>query len=179
MAKCIVFTYPDALCLKYRKPLGQMGVVTPTRELIAELGSEAAAISRCLVRSIPPGALNITVVDRAALPKPNRVVGELLRDAWRVGNPSCYVDLPVAREITLDRRIRRPRTPLLVKADHDIERALDRNDVALVPQLRAYRQALRDLPTTAKAQLDALTTAAELEAWQPTWPTDPAPQGGI
>lgn len=172
MAKCIVFTYPDELCVKLRKPLGQMGVVTPHKWLLAQM-PEDAAIQRCLQRSIPPGATNITVMDRAGLPKMHRVVGELLRDAWRPGNPSCYVDLPAAREIVLARRVQQPLASRVTEADRAIERALDRNDAALLPKLRAYRQALRDLPATAKVQIDALSTAAELEMWQPTWPVMP------
>lgn len=120
-------------------------------------------------RDIPPGSTNVVVIP-VTDPRARR-----FRACWRqAGAVVPHVDLPLARTQRLN-EIRAERAPKLAEADAAIARASDRGDVPWSTQLRAYRQALRDVPQVAQPILDAITTPEALDAWAPTWPVEPTP----
>lgn len=87
--------------------------------------------------------------------------------AWEMDNDGLpKVNMPKARVIKTD-RIRVIRNERLAESDIDIVK-LDGG--AAPPELKAKRQALRDLPAIIQSDLDAITTPEALEAWQPGWP---------
>lgn len=127
---------------------------------------EALAVVRA--KDIPPDAVNVHECELADLPSSRR-----FRNCWRqVGAAPAQVDLPLARAQRLN-EIRLDRVSKLAQADAAIEQASDQGDVPLSGRLRAYRQALRDVPQVAQPILDALTTPEALEAWMPSWPVEP------
>ena len=74
------------------------------------------------------------------------------------------VDMDKAREIHRD-VLRRQRAPLLASADVDYVKADEAEDVAKKAEIRAYKQALRDVP--ADPRIDAAQTPEELKAIVP------------
>ena len=128
----------------------------------AQVASEAAAVS------------NVTVCEEVGLLHPTEASTRRFRACWRqTGLGPPQVDMPLAHAQRMN-EVRTARVPRLAKADADINRARDTGMLPLEASLRTYRQALRDVPQTNQASLAACGTVVALEAWQPTWPTNPA-----
>ena len=68
--------------------------------------------------------------------------------------------------------IRAERDRRLVASDGPMLRATERGTPADVAAWKAYRQALRDLPPTARPAVDACVTPEVLAAYEPTWPAE-------
>ncbi len=110
-----------------------------------------------------------TYVGKHAMPASRR-----FRDQWRHDAILGRVDvnLPGARQQKIA-EIRAERDPRLVAADALYAKAVDTGTVAQRQAIATYRQQLRDMPTTVQAEMALLTSAADLEAYQPTWPVSP------
>jgi len=91
------------------------------------------------------------------------------RNAWGRVGAKLEVDMPKARTQRLA-EIRKDRDKLLDESDKDILRDQEQGG-AKQAALRAYRQALRDLPTT--LNLDAILTPEALNTFRPTFPVKP------
>ncbi len=104
------------------------------------------------------------VSDTAVVRPANRV----FRNAWTddVAGLQIDVNMDKARGLKLV-SIRVERDSRLDVTDTDVLR-LDGSPVS--PELKAKRQALRDIPTVVQPDLDAIETPEELEAYEPAWP---------
>lgn len=106
-------------------------------------------------------------IDETELPQ-----SRYFRNCWRKGTGENYgkpaVDLPLARNQRLD-EVRIERNQKLLVSDGPTNLARDQNTSNFQP-MKDYQQALRDLPVTAQAEIDAITTDTELETYSPTWP---------
>ena len=182
--------------IAYTRPDGGVNVVRPTSSLIMEFHlhgratgtlrwiglprdvpgavmllskAEETAVAFVMLNGVPPDAANLVVVeDSVALPT------RRFRNCWRQSGATVpFVDMPLARTQRMG-EIRREREPKLGKVDSDIRAAEDAGAAARVTVLRGYRQFLRDLPAAESPNVERCTTPAQLEAWQPTWPVDPA-----
>lgn len=89
-----------------------------------------------------------------------------LKDAWRDTGSAIRVDMPVARTL-VTARVRTERDRRLAETDKEV---LTLDGEAIPGLLKAKRQALRDLPISVQADLDAITTPEALEAYEPAWP---------
>lgn len=107
----------------------------------------------------------VTVALTAAdLPKSRR-----FRNAWRLKDGACSVDMPAARDLWLE-EVRAARAPKLAKSDVDAMRALEKGDATLQAKVATYRQHLRDITATERPRVDACTTPEALDALEPEWP---------
>lgn len=144
-----------------------------TAELLASGVTPAVAAAQITTEA---GAVsNVTVQDEVGILSPQTPpAARRFRRCWRqVGPGPPQVDMPLAHAQRMN-EVRTARVPRLAKADADINRARDTGMLPLEASLRTYRQALRDVPQTNQASLAACGTVVALEAWQPTWPTNPA-----
>lgn len=137
----------------WKKPDGSIAITHPVRaprdgedylENIAKEAKERGAIPADWVRVECPG------------PMPS---DRDFRDAWRVVNGTCTVDMAQAREIHR-KKLRAMREPLLAKLDVDYLRAMERG--AGTTEIVAAKQALRDV--TEDPAIDAAATPDELKA---------------
>lgn len=129
--------------------------------------SEAMYLDRIAIQAPPAGATRLPDVEAAAMPTSRR-----LRNCWRYSSGVVSVHLPSARQQRLG-EIRAERNARLLESDAEKARLDEIGTPQQRATLTAYRQQLRDLPAAAAADLAGLTSAAELEAYQPTWPTPP------
>lgn len=72
------------------------------------------------------------------------------------------------------RLLRLARNARLRGADGPWIRAMQQGQPLVAQAWATYAQQLRDLPALVQADLAAMTTPEELEAYQPPWPTPPA-----
>lgn len=88
------------------------------------------------------------------------------RNAWRWNGTALDFDLPACRERHLN-KLRRVRTDKLQDSDPDFIRALEQNNTTQLNALKAYRQALRDMPQSIAAELTSATTPDAIRAIRP------------
>ena len=131
--------------------------VEPMRE--GETGD--GYIARIAGRAVPRDAVDIMVCEDSDIPQ-----DRTFRGAWRLAGGKVVVDMPLARAIKLE-RIRAERNRRLEATDKDVAK-LDGDPVPA--SLKARRQALRDLPQTIQAELDAIDQPATLKLFEPNWP---------
>lgn len=91
---------------------------------------------------------------------------------WRSRKGILSVDLVAARAALVDE------TRLLAKSllDASVTESVEASDIGNASQkqkIKAYRQALYDLPTVAATQLAAISDLNQLAMWQATWPEKP------
>jgi len=79
---------------------------------------------------------------------------------------SLKINMPKARAIHMA-RIREARNATLAATDAEMMRLNESGTQAQINKLKADRQALRDLPSTLQASIDAATTPSQLSA---IWP---------
>lgn len=174
-------TVADAMAfLDHRKQGLAATVVTPLyRAMVARTEQEAVRVVAerdarrlALARGLlPDDAAALTVMEATGLLAPD--ASRRWRNCWRrAGAGAPAVDMPLARAQRMS-EVRRERTARLAASDSAIMTAHEQNDRARTTALTAYRQTLRDLPATTRPTVEACTTPAQLEAWQPTWPVDP------
>lgn len=101
------------------------------------------------------------VVDETDLPD------DYFLDCWEWDN-GCQVNMPRARILHMG-KIRMARAPVLLEADQDVEKAIDRGDSTAERTARLKRQVLRDIPQT--FDLTVYPTPETLKsAWPPELP---------
>lgn len=150
----------------YVRPDGGVSVVCPAPNSQLPGESEAQWLDRIALWDVPAG-LASTIIEGADLPS------RRFRNAWRKPGAAVAVDLPLARAQVMT-ETRRTRDALLLESDREKNRLDDVGDPAQRETLRAYRQALRDLPSAVQSQVDALSTVAALDAFAPVYPAPPA-----
>jgi hypothetical protein len=82
------------------------------------------------------------------------------RGAWKHVNGRAEVHMPVAREIHRE-HLRSLRAPLLAALDVDMVRALEEGDAPKIAQVKAKKQALRDV--TAHPSIESAQTPGQLK----------------
>jgi len=134
----------------YTRPDGGVSVVVPGDKPIEEL----------LISDVPPDAINPRVVTTDKIPS-----DRTFREAWTDEHPTetVDVDLTRAKALWLD-RWRAARSPLLAALDVESTRALEDGDKAKQAEIKAKKQALRDVT---KTDLSAADTPEKLKS---IWP---------
>ena len=94
------------------------------------------------------------------------------RLCWRHIGGRIAVDVSLARTQRLA-EIRLDHDQRLEASDKDKARLDDVGTPEQIAAMKAYRQALRDLPATAQADIAALATPEQLDQYQPPWPVKP------
>ena len=137
------------------------------RQALRGEGKSDTDISAILVAE---AARNVSVGTTADCPATRR-----FRNCWRrVGAGLPTVDMPLAR-IQRMNEVRTTRSLQLQQSDVDLLRSQETSDLTMQTKLKEYRQKLRDLPATEQPNVEACLTPAQLEAWAPLWPANPAP----
>lgn len=161
MTKRIVWQSPD----------GSLRITVPVEPPL-EGESESAYLDRIALRTlnaVPSLADCVRLPDVDASELPSR----RFRSCWRPNvRRSVAVDVPLARAQLLA-EVRAERNVRLLASDADKQRLDDLGTPQQKQQLAAYRQALRDLPTSVQQDLEALTDSTALERYAPTWPAKP------
>lgn len=168
----------------YSHPSGQVWVMYPDPSSHLEGESVQDWLDRVWAKGAPEWAISPKRIDpRKDLPKPRTTpildeeTGEVagyerkFRAAWRRG-PSGEVveDLTLCRVRILD-MIRKERNKRLVASDAEKNRLDDVGTNQQKQAIKLYRQTLRDLPAKTQVEVDAITTADGLDAYQTTWPS--------
>lgn len=107
-----------------------------------------------------------------ALPSAQAGQSRRFRGCWRWTGSAVAADLPLARA-QLMAELRDERNRRLEVSDGKQLRANESGTAQDQADWNTHRQALRDLPVTVQAEVDALTTATDLEAHAVTWPSEP------
>lgn len=145
--------------LVFERPDGGVSIDAP----VARIADDAELLAAHIVRmETAHGWTHRANITAAELRSSRR-----LRNAWRWVGSGLDVDLPTGREILMT-ELRVERDTKLAETDGEVLRDQERSQPDI--GLRDYRQALRDLPATAVAEVEAITDATALENWQPTWP---------
>ena len=122
-----------------------------------------------LARNIEVGQLRedtpILLVDESELPS------RRFRDDWRISGRTLAPGLSLVRA-RCKAEVRAERNARLLASDADHVRLSEVGTTLQRQSMANYRRALRDLPATTDAQIDA-RTVEQLESWEPTWPTKP------
>lgn len=149
-------------------------VTNPSGEAVAWRGVTAPAVEALLAKTVWPAGVRVTgwrTMSANETPPADRT----FRDAWRderdpvvPGTPApptgkIVHDMAKVRDIHLA-RLRRERDDALAVSDGLLARAQDQNKPAEIAALRARRQALRDMPTTAAPVLAAAMTPEAVKA---------------
>jgi len=124
-------------------------------------GLDHESIHQIAVAVAIPLDVSIYEVDPHDLPL------EVFRDSWRVVGGRVVIDMPLARQQRMN-EIRAERDKRLAATDGIFLSAQEQNRANEIAELKAKRQALRDIPQS--INLDSITTPDELAAFEPEWP---------
>lgn len=158
MSQCIVYTDND----------GTIGIIYPNpdakKSAIDAEGNDVMipmTIDDVRAKALPETATSYAVIDKSNIP-----ADRTFRNAWSHDLPGglVKVDIPKAKVLHMN-NIRTIRNKLLAASDTDLLRAQEKNDTAAIDQLKAFRQALRDIPQTY-----SLTNFNTPEALKNAWP---------
>lgn len=144
-------------------------VITPTDTDIPEV-TPAPDAAEVMAKWHPGNASAVTgwrEIAEADIPS-----NAVFKEAWRDAGSTISVDMPTARIIKTD-EIRPERNERLAALDIDYMRADEAGDTAEKERVADVKQELRDLPATIQPDLEAIDQPEELEAYEPTWPTEP------
>lgn len=145
--KKIIFTRPD----------GGLSVVHPVRNTIGETLATDEEIEQRAWNKLPSEAINPRFID--AVPADREY-----RNAWVANGAAVAVDMPKAREIKRE-QLRSLRAPKLEALDVEFMRAVETDDKAKQDEVRAQKQALRDV--TNNNAIEDASTPVELKAFLP------------
>lgn len=151
-------------------PDGTIAINIPTAAVAADSAQWEANLTRLQTQGFV-----ILKTDATGADLPNERAGQSrrFRNQWRWDGTKIEADLPLAREQVMA-EVRAERNARLDAADKERGRLEDVGNQSQRNAHATYRQSLRALPETAQAEVDALTTAADLEAYAVTWPSEPA-----
>lgn len=107
------------------------------------------------------------VIDSSQLPS------KRFRNCWRAPDGGAVRVVVALARLQILAEVRRERNLRLLLSDGEFTRLLEIGTDQQRADLRVYRQALRDLPATVQAEVDGLSTPAQLEAYVPVYPTQP------
>lgn len=151
-------------------------------EAVAWRGVTASAVEVLLAKTVWPDGKRVTGW-RTMMANETLPADRTFREAWRdqrdaevAGRPPTGIlthDMAAVRALHLA-RLRRERDAELATSDGLLARAQDQNKPAEMAAIRARRQALREMPTTAAPLLDAATTPEAVKALTLTQLVPPA-----
>lgn len=128
---------------------------------------------KVVVPVLQPGQNEARALELAALPVLGRApmvidskavpVDRDYRAAWAISGNAVVEDLVKARQVAMG-RCRAQRDAKLAASDGAMLKAQETGTQQDVNAMKTKRQALRDLPATIQAQLDAATTMAALRS---------------
>lgn len=144
MSKVIIYTRPD----------GGLSIVVPVKD-------DQDLFEKVLKKDIPPGSLDVRVIDRSEVP-----VDRTFRNAWKDDGSKIVHDMSKAREIWRE-KMRRARKPKLEALDVDYQRADESGDNSKKAQIVAQKKKLRDI--TDLPSIESTQTPEELKA---IWPEE-------
>lgn len=146
---------------------GTVSVIVPAPAFIAQKLAEGLSSEQVttLVKTAVPSnkRAGSLVVHKNTLP-----ASRVFRKAWCLEAGDVTVNMPVARGLKMA-EIRKKRDELLVESDKETLRLDAVGTEQQKKDIQTYRQALRDLPVTAQAAVDACDAADALEAYWPDW----------
>lgn len=125
-------------------------------QIVSPVTDDDATLAFVIEQSVKPNTDKWFVVDDADIPS-----DRYFRNAWKISNGKVSVDIEKAKSIKLQ-EIRLKRNSALDASDKEIAKLTDQG--ADLTEMRAKRQALRDIPQTIK--LDGLTPE-ELKSLDP------------
>lgn len=163
MGRCLVWAMPDGSVRVTRADYVDKRFV---RAGESEAGFYSRLFDRALSSGEAPAGVPFKEVDDAAVPWHTKAME--FRAAWIATSSGCTVDMPKARLLRMG-RIRTERDRRLVTSDGPYLRAVERGED--VTALKAYRQALRDIPQ--KTELTVAATPEALAALEAQWPVMP------
>jgi hypothetical protein len=143
----------------YSRPDGGVSVIVPAPNYRLAGESDEKFIARIMAKDVPTDATDVAVCDEADIP-----TDRTFRNAWERGGKSVVVNMPKAREIHMA-RIRARRNELLDASDKELARAQETGGD--VRAIQARRQALRDVPQSIQAAVEAAQTPDSLKH---VWP---------
>lgn len=148
---------------------GSISVDVPAQRVVDDPDLLAAHIAR-----LESQGFTVLKDDATGADLPNERAGQSrrFRGCWRWDGSKIEVDLPMARAQVMA-EVRAERNARLDAADRERNRLEDVGDQSQRQAHAAYRQSLRDLPAAAQADVDALGTAEDLEAYTVSWPAEP------
>jgi len=149
----------------YTNDKGQVCVVCPAPKARRAGETEEDFVARIAAKDVPAGK-TFQIMPKTALPS------RRFRNCWKVGQAGIEVDLAKAGEQVMA-EVRRERNKRLAESDALKIRADDIGTPQVKSEIAEYRQALRDFPELIQAQVNAATSAADLEAVAPLWPEHP------
>jgi len=151
----------------WQRPDGSISVTCPGQPPLEgeplEMYLDGVALRAQNVDPELAGAVRLPSVQVSVLP------GRRFRNCWRWSGNALRVDLPLARQQRL-KEIRGERDRRLAATDGPWMRSVERNLLVERQQLESQRQALRDLPAQAAADLESCADEAAVAAYQPQWP---------
>lgn len=140
----------------YTRSDGGLSVVHPAENARLDNETDAEFISRIVEKDVPPGALDVQIVDATSIP-----TDRTFRNAWKAGVGKVEHNLPKCLTLAQD-AIRVARAPKLAALDVEFMRAVEIGDAAKQAQIAAQKQRLRD--ATADARLTNAQTPEALKA---------------
>ena len=82
----------------YTKPTGEIAIVIPAMEFLAQFDTLAEGMAAVQAQAVPGNATDIQLIDSAKVP-----TDRTFRNAWRQSGGVFSVDMPQAREIHAER----------------------------------------------------------------------------
>ncbi len=151
-----------------QRPDGSVSVVILTNRGAARLDADPAFRAKHRAE-IETRGRTVVKEDATTADLPTETVDpKRFRNAWRWVGSAIVHDIPACREQIMA-EVRAERDAKLAKTDGEATRSMERGQPDA--GLASYRQALRDLPAAVEAEIENITTAAELEAYTASWPT--------
>jgi hypothetical protein len=129
----------------------------PVAGAVAEWAeSEDEFVERVRRKDVPPDALNVQIIDEAAIP-----ADRAFRNAWKAGVGCVECDMQKAREIA-GNMLRAERAERFKLLDGQWMRAMGRGDTATASAIEAKREKLRNWP--ADTRIESCGAPDELKA---------------
>lgn len=155
------------------RPDGSVLIIGPAPNAQRAGEDEVTFAARVLTRTLEANpawaAYPVQTVTRASVAA--ILSNRRFRNAWTVQAGVLTYDMTKARALRMT-EIRRARDARLAASDGPMLRVQEQDKAPEIAALKAYRQALRDVPQT--TDLSSLTTPDALDAFEPVWPTEPA-----
>jgi hypothetical protein len=154
----------------FRKPSDILAINIPIQSIADDPDKLAAHVTSMLTEH--PTWTHEDTVEDSELPCAQAGESRKFRNCWRWTGTAVATDIPLARA-QLMAELRTARDKKLEESDGKQLRANEIGTQQQKDDWNTHRQALRDLPVSEQAAVDALTTAVDLEAHTVTWPTEP------
>lgn len=159
----------DSTRLVFERLDGSISIDIP----VARIANDSAALAKHIARIADrPGVTHRLTLTSADLPSAQPGQSRRFRNCWRWDGSGVVVNLPAAHA-TVMREVRAERDRRLLESDGAHIGLSEIGTEQQKANWRAYRQALRDFPAAIHAVVHGLTSAADIEFYEVTWPGKP------